>query len=1327
MSNYGSRKLTESSVTSNKVVGKDNIAKTTFRSFKRGDSTNMINSQMTQPMSFNEDGVPDIDFNEHKNLFQKQNLAISQVTDLHLQNKIPASNFDITRINGNYDNRQMSKQTTINNPDLTNYQNANYSKQQTQIENSNSGKKSAVQSEYGRSNTIQASNFNDQNTNFSRQQTLFSRQQTLADSPNMEQRLVDQNEYRKSNTIQTQNLNENSVYRQSETNADNLSITPVSKKTISVMKRSDKGMGVSGTGVNPKVRDFNDFSPDFGVPQQLQMNQNNNEFVMKNITSPSERESDDINLIESYIPNEIEDNGQKNADEEDDDQEGEEDEKPSPRRVITGEEFTEHVYSRFEQLEEKKKRKVANLRKTLAEQYERENKHEPQINKNSKYLQKNHVPLQDRMGTFMEEKSTKLQQLKRKLDAEKQKNQEEECTFAPKINKKSQHLKKNKTGDEEKETAENLQDKAIDDLLKWGQHRDAKLENKKLIENSGVSDAFKFKPQISEKSKQIVYENLHIKDKGVHKRLYNGGKTKEKLVNPEVYSYKPSINKKSRQIAEKNKKDKSNIKIAPIDEENVTKPIENSPDNMEAKFDQILNEAFDKVSHKILRAQTPRSIGSTSQTKFGLDNNVPNSNDLLTIDFKPRDGENLGFLNFQSDQIINQSPPKSMLSNRSSKSPQPREPLCNKMTKNDSNKNSKSPRKSQTNANVESKSSLRRKSELTPRSKNLEKARSERTLNQNVSQKKLTSATKIELGKTPEKKSNLKNSSSKRNISSNQPKVSERTLTKRESKKDIKPFNTNGDNRDSKSSKSSTQIGFKMNTRKSSDNLQASPRGVTIKDDPKKVEITNELKLKAIRFQRGMASSNLHNGNSESKEQVTGSNLNRSPKKESDDLKQNLYEKIMNKYNSPDKEYDEDLVATYNFDEGKKVIQPMMSREIEKPKRGYVLPAEEFYRNKQDNIIRVGDNYNDDENMEQVIYDEQGREKGSLDYMKKLNSDYYYNPTIPEVEQNMVNTYAGEFKQSTLQLLRNKYNQERQQKSENDSKKIYSPEPEYQNEYDHQPMLAPTENKRTRNYGSPPKAKNSSTKNSPEPKNVKKTPKSELKMNSHVDKNSSAKQKNTVKSNIKRKSSYESDEEIEIIMQDEQEISDNDGSFEYVDEEDEIRPGMYNELNYNNRTDFSNNKNVNNYKNSSPDSENRIKNYGKITLSNGAKDKKPPNNTKTLVSELNDLVGDVERELINSGNYIEPGQSNADIEDVEIEDNYLQNGFGSNQYYSNKNYDNESQEIFYYDDENIEAEHPYQNFDMQNYYNQRNPKVKNVNIGELLDDISINHRAYNKK
>jgi len=237
-------------------------------------------------------------------------------------------------------------------------------------------------------------------------------------------------------------------------------------------------------------------------------------------------------------------------------------------------------------------------------------------------------------------------------------------------------------------------------------------------------------------------------------------------------------------------------------------------------------------------------------------------------------------------------------------------------------------------------------------------------------------------------------------------------------------------------------------------------------------------------------------------------------------------------------------------------------------------------------------------------------------------------------------------------------------------------------------------------------------------------------------------------------------------MQDEQEISD--GSIEYIYTEEKMVPRKYEQLNYNKP---SNEKNR--YKKLGLSPEDEIKNYGEIKLINNGSNIKAQNQPVSIVTELNDLVGDVERELINSGNYVEQTQSNADVEEEEIED--TNPNFGSHQYYSNKDecsesqefvqyegqdrrqygesqefeqyndqdrrqygesqefiqYEGqdrrqygESQEFIQYDDQDSEAEHPYQNFDIQN--NRNSSKVNNVNIGQLLDDITLNQVKYKR-
>jgi len=321
---------------------------------------------------------------------------------------------------------------------------------------------------------------------------------------------------------------------------------------------------------------------------------------------------------------------------------------------VTDSEFHDQFIDRNDRWENKKKRKLEKLKLQIAthENLARQEEIEKEKNryKNLKYKNlNNEVKIQDRVNVTLDNKYNKVQNLKRKLEDDKQKAIDEECTFAPKINKNSQYLK-HKVKLNEQELI-NEQERSVGDLLKWGQNRDQRLAQKKLVDHSGHIESYNFKPQISQKSRQINEANLHCIQE-VHSRLYDEGKKRTKSpIIQDNFNYKPQINKKSRQIAEKNKKvEKLKPKeILPILEENVTKPVENSPETMDDKFAKIFAETFDKVNNNMLQAKTPMSIPSGSNFNFAENRDT---NDLLTLNYKPDKNESF-FINMNSDQIIN--------------------------------------------------------------------------------------------------------------------------------------------------------------------------------------------------------------------------------------------------------------------------------------------------------------------------------------------------------------------------------------------------------------------------------------------------------------------------------------------------------------------------------------------------------------------------------------------------------------------------------------------------------------------------------------------------
>ena len=97
------------------------------------------------------------------------------------------------------------------------------------------------------------------------------------------------------------------------------------------------------------------------------------------------------------------------------------------------------------------------------------------------------------------------------------------------------------------------------------------------------------------------------------------------------------------------------------------------------------------------------------------------------------------------------------------------------------------------------------------------------------------------------------------------------------------------------------------------------------------------------------------------------------------------------------------------------------------------------------------------------IYDKEGAVKEKYNYSKMLSENYYNEPEIEKVGHQLPNTAVDKFKQSTLQLLRDKYNRERQIEAA-DNSKLFHALTELHN-YTNKPMLADEPQNNQRRYG----------------------------------------------------------------------------------------------------------------------------------------------------------------------------------------------------------------------------------------------------------------------
>jgi len=255
MSQLGSRKDTQSSLASSKQIGKDNIQKQSYRSLKRDNSSQVLQSQASIPVNLNDDGIPDIDLYEHKHLFQKTNFEISQLADFIISTSpAPRKSFDRSKINGdNY-----SKQYSVNDPDndLTDNQNLTFSKAKNNIQNPAVNSKVAnlvfehlvPQKEFTRNST-------EKTIGFGGDAGSMSRQQTLPEFSNMEQHSFAQSQYLNASPSKRTFAESNRSNKYSNRPEE----LDINKKTYSTMKRSD-----SPTKIACNLADKLDMSPDFG-------------------------------------------------------------------------------------------------------------------------------------------------------------------------------------------------------------------------------------------------------------------------------------------------------------------------------------------------------------------------------------------------------------------------------------------------------------------------------------------------------------------------------------------------------------------------------------------------------------------------------------------------------------------------------------------------------------------------------------------------------------------------------------------------------------------------------------------------------------------------------------------------------------------------------------------------------------------------------------------------------------------------------------------------------------------------------------------------------
>lgn len=270
-------------------------------------------------------------------------------------------------------------------------------------------------------------------------------------------------------------------------------------------------------------------------------------------------------------------------------------------RTMTIEEFDSKVLRRFQACSSAKKSKISKMRLALLEDYNRECKHTPEINSYSNNL-KERVPQVDRIPYILEDQNGKLMKKKRQIENDRTKKAQEECTFTPKINNNKSMVALNHHSVVTK-TAVGYDKTAAEDLIKWGEQRDKRLQSKKWTELI-PNNEYTFKPQICNKSKQILKDSSTKSPRPAHQRLMEKNHNKKSSNNihnknpipaPDE-TFKPKINPNSRKMAEKKRlKDKQEIMIKNIQESQTTDvlaPQVNDQFDMERKIQEIFDGAY---------------------------------------------------------------------------------------------------------------------------------------------------------------------------------------------------------------------------------------------------------------------------------------------------------------------------------------------------------------------------------------------------------------------------------------------------------------------------------------------------------------------------------------------------------------------------------------------------------------------------------------------------------------------------------------------------------------------------------------------------------------
>ena len=202
----------------------------------------------------------------------------------------------------------------------------------------------------------------------------------------------------------------------------------------------------------------------------------------------------------------------------------------SAKKKISPEQFEETVLRRIRGKDEKRKKKIAKLKREI---YEESNNHSyrPKINAKS-HRNRSRTPLAERVSKILEEKDMKLKDRRKEMTLKKKEAEMKECTFAPK-------------GSTSKKRGRKSVMKSVERLLDWKKARDGKLVENKLSQETEMNKKEK-------KQKKQKKPNLDLN--GVSKRLIQKYEIRKKKIAKQKKEqieglFMPTINKKSIKLA----------------------------------------------------------------------------------------------------------------------------------------------------------------------------------------------------------------------------------------------------------------------------------------------------------------------------------------------------------------------------------------------------------------------------------------------------------------------------------------------------------------------------------------------------------------------------------------------------------------------------------------------------------------------------------------------------------------------------------------------------------------------------------------------------------